>query len=83
MGPARMQRTLIPAIRSSRTSGDGQWLLICERRTSGGGIVRHLGPTSAAEGQEAALIASEQRMRVRREPRPRRRSAAALTPSKA
>ncbi|HZF32290.1 MAG TPA: PAS-domain containing protein [Candidatus Angelobacter sp.] len=61
---ARMQRHLNPGDPIEQDRGDGQWLLICERRTSEGGIVGTWTDISRLKAQEAALIASEQRMRV-------------------
>ena len=61
---ARLQRHLDPGDPIEQDRGDGQWLLICERRTSEGGIVGTWTDISRLKAQEAALIASEQRMRV-------------------
>ncbi len=61
---ARLQRHLNPGDPIEQDRGDGQWLLICERRTSEGGIVGTWTDISRLKAQEAALIASEQRMRV-------------------
>ena len=61
---ARLQRHLNPGDPIEQERGDGQWLLICERRTSEGGIVGTWTDISRLKAQEAALIASEQRMRV-------------------
>ena len=61
---ARLQRHLNPGEPIEQDRGDGQWLLICERRTSEGGIVGTFTDISRLKVQEAALIASEQRMRV-------------------
>ncbi len=60
----RLQRHLNPGDPIEQDRGDGQWLLICERRTSEGGIVGTFTDISRLKVQEAALIASEQRMRV-------------------
>jgi signal transduction histidine kinase len=61
---ARLQRHLNPGDPIEQDRGNGQWLLICERRTSEGGIVGTFTDISRLKAQEAALIASEQRMRV-------------------
>jgi signal transduction histidine kinase len=61
---ARLQRHLNPGEPIEQDRGNGQWLLICERRTSEGGIVGTFTDISRLKAQEAALIASEQRMRV-------------------
>jgi integral membrane sensor domain MASE1 len=60
----RLHRHLNPGEPIEQDRGDGQWLLICERRTSEGGIVGTWTDISRLKAQEAALIASEQRMRV-------------------
>ena len=60
----RLHRHLNPGDPIEQDRGDGQWLLICERRTSEGGIVGTWTDISRLKAQEAALIASEQRMRV-------------------
>jgi integral membrane sensor domain MASE1 len=77
---ARLQRHLNPGEPIEQDRGDGQWLLICERRTSEGGIVGTFTDISRLKAQEAALIASEQRMRVAARAPPRRGCA---TPSRA
>ena len=60
----RLHRHRNPGDAIEQDRGDGQWLLICERRTSEGGIVGTFTDISRLKAQEAALIASEQRMRV-------------------
>src|SRR5262249_57990313 len=60
----RLHRHRNPGDPIEQDRGDGQWLLISERRTSEGGIVGTFTDISRLKAQEAALIASEQRMRV-------------------
>jgi signal transduction histidine kinase/integral membrane sensor domain MASE1 len=60
----RLDRHLDPGAPIEQDRGNGRWLLICERRTSEGGIVGTFTDISGLKAQEAKLIASEQRMRV-------------------
>lgn len=60
----RLQRHLNPGEPIEQHRGNGTWLLICERKTSDGGIVGTWTDISRLKAQEEKLIASEQRMRV-------------------
>ncbi|MGH6929568.1 MAG: PAS-domain containing protein, partial [Dongiaceae bacterium] len=60
----RLQRHLNPGEPIEQDRGNGQWLLICERKMSDGGIVGTWTDISRLKAQESKLIASEQRMRV-------------------
>ncbi len=59
----RLQRHLNPGDPIEQDRGDGQWLLICERRTSDGGIVGTWTDISRQKAQEETLRRNDTRLR--------------------
>jgi len=60
----RMRRHLNPGDPIEQHIGNGQWLLICERRTSDGGIVGTWTDISRQKAQEDALRENEAQLRL-------------------
>ena len=59
----RLHQHLHPGDPIEQYRGDGQWLLICERQTSDGGIVGTWTDISRQKAQEETLLGNEARLR--------------------